>query len=390
MISSLSHWLCQLLAFPVPEALSRTSLRMVFAGTTALFLVLIFGPRYIRKLIEMKVGQPIRSDEGFLLGELHKKKKDTPTMGGVLIIVAVALSSALWADWSSFFVPLLIATMVVFGTLGAFDDWSKLKSRSPHGLPGKLRLLIQTIWAAMVILLLACPDIVQALGFSLPALLDNGSSVAWHTWQGSVYLPFMAHALIVASGMTWLLIWGVQWLAIVGAANAVNLTDGLDGLAAGCSLLVAATLSLTALLSNHQDMAATHSLIYIQSSGEIAVVLAALAGACLGFLWFNAFPAQVFMGDTGSLAIGGVLGTAAVLLKREWLLALVGALFVVETLSVMVQVISFKRSGKRVFLCTPLHHHFEYTGLHEAKLVMRFWIVGLILAIVGFLSLHMQ
>ena len=151
--------------------------------------------------------------------------------------------------------------------------------------------------------------------------------------------------------------------------------------------MVCLAMGTAALLSNHQELAAAHSIIYIQSSGEIAIVLAALAGACLGFLWFNSFPAQVFMGDTGSLAIGATLGTAAVLLKEEWLLALVGAIFVVETLSVMVQVISFKRSGKRVFLCTPLHHHFEYVGIHEAKVVVRFWIAGVILAAIGFLSL---
>lgn len=390
MISSLSVWFCQLLSFPVPEAFSRTSYRLLFAGATSLLLVLFLGSPYIRMLASMKVGQPIRDDEGFLLGELHKKKKNTPTMGGALIIVAVLLSSALWADWSSIFVPLLSLSMIVFGLLGAFDDWAKLKSKSSNGLSGRLRLCIQSAWAAVIIVILSCPTIIVDLGFPIPHLLDRGASVEWSAWQGSVYLPFIAQAVIMASGAVWLLIWGLQWLTIVGAANAVNLTDGLDGLAAGCSLMVSMAMCLTAQMSNHQQLAADHALIYIQSSGEIAVVLAALAGACLGFLWFNSYPAQVFMGDTGSLAIGGVLGTAAVLLKREWLLALVGALFVVETLSVMVQVASYRRSGRRVFRCTPLHHHFEYTGVHEAKVVMRFWIIGLILAVVGFLSFQMQ
>ncbi len=390
MISSGACWLCQLLSFSLPDAFSKTSIRLIFASGTAMAVVLLFGAAFIRLLVSLKVGQPIREDAGFLLGELHKKKKNTPTMGGALIIFAVLISSILWADWSSVFVPLLMATLVVFGALGAFDDWAKLKSHSSKGLSGKLRLAIQTLWAVMIIIALSTPSIYQMAGFATPQLLEGGSSAEWNMWQAQVFLPFITKSVFMAAGITWLLIWGLQWLTIVGAANAVNLTDGLDGLAAGCALMVSVAMALTAMMSNHQDIAAAHSIIYIQSSGEIAVLLSALAGACLGFLWFNSFPAQVFMGDTGSLAIGGMLGTAAVLLNREWLLALVGAIFVVETLSVMVQVISFKRSGKRIFLCTPLHHHFEYAGVHEAKVVMRFWIVGLILAVIGFLSLQMQ
>jgi phospho-N-acetylmuramoyl-pentapeptide-transferase len=390
MITSGASWLCHLFSLPGSEALSRTSLRLLFSAGTSMLLVLVVGPMFIRKLVEMKVGQPIRDNEGFLLGELHKKKKNTPTMGGVLIIIAVLISSILWADWSSVFVPILMATAVVFGLIGTCDDRAKLKSKSPKGLSGKLRLVIQTVWALMVIILLACPSLIHHLGFSIPQLLEDGAPVEWNTWQAGINLPFVVKPIFMAAGITWLVIWGLQWLTMVGAANAVNLTDGLDGLAAGCSLMVSAAMCSAALLSNHQELAASHSMTSIQSSGEIAVVMAALAGACLGFLWFNSFPAQVFMGDTGSLAIGGMLGTAAVLLKREWLLALVGAIFVVETLSVVVQVISFRHSGKRVFLCTPLHHHFEYAGLHEAKVVTRFWIVGLVLAALGFLSLQTQ
>ena len=390
MVSSLACWLCQLLSFPVPEAFLRGSTRAVFAAGTALCIVLLLGPWFIRKLSEMKCGQPIRDDAGFLLGELHKKKKNTPTMGGALIVFSVVVSTILFADWSSFFVPLLMSSLVFFGALGAVDDWEKLKSKSPRGLAGKIRLMIQTAWALFVIVLLACPEIIPWLGFPLPEVLQNGRSIEWNTWVSGVYLPFIPKAIFMASGMTWLIIWGVQWLTIVGAANAVNLTDGLDGLAAGCAIMVSMAMAVAAIFSGHQALASEHFLVFIQSSSEIAVCLAALAGACFGFLWFNSFPAQVFMGDTGSLAIGGMLGTAAVLLKREWFLALVGAIFVIETLSVMVQVVSFRRSGKRVFLCTPLHHHFEYLGIHEAKVVVRFWIVGLILAVIGFLSLQVQ
>jgi phospho-N-acetylmuramoyl-pentapeptide-transferase len=394
MISSGISWLCSILSFSASEMLEKTSTRLIFAAGTSMLAVLLLGPMFIRKLIALKVGQPIRDDEGFLLGELHKKKKDTPTMGGALIIVAVLISSVLWADWSSIFVPLLLVPYVLFGVIGAFDDWAKLKNKSvshwSKGLSGKLRIILQTLIALLVIVLLSCPEILQLLGFSLPQLIANGASVEWPTWQGAINLPFVAKPIFIAAGASWLIIWGLQWLTMVGAANAVNLTDGLDGLAAGCSFLVSVAMGFAALLSNHQDLASAHSMIFIQSSGEIAVLLAALAGGCLGFLWFNSFPAQVFMGDTGSLAIGGMLGTAAVLLKREWFLALVGAIFVVETVSVMVQVVSFKHSGKRVFLCTPLHHHFEYAGLHEAKVVVRFWIVGLILVCIGFLSLQTQ
>lgn len=390
MISSGACWICQSLSLPIPDALLKTSTRFLFAAGTALLFVLLVGPWFIKKLSDMKVGQPIRDDEGFLLGTLHKSKKNTPTMGGALIVASVLISSLLWADWSSVFVPLSIGALLFFGCIGAFDDMAKLKSKSPKGLPGKLRLVLQTLFALFVIILLAYPSAIKWIGFSIPQVLSNGSSVDWHAWQSGIYFPFVSKPVFIAAGATMGIVFGLQWLTIVGTANAVNLTDGLDGLAAGCAFLASLAMSVAALFSNHQELASSHSLLNIQSSGELAILLAALGGACLGFLWFNAYPAQVFMGDTGSLAIGGMLGTVAVLLKREWLLALIGAIFVIETVSVIVQVASFKKSGKRIFLCTPLHHHFEYAGLHEAKVVTRFWAVGFILAVVGILSLHVQ
>jgi phospho-N-acetylmuramoyl-pentapeptide-transferase len=359
----------------------------MLAAASALACVYCAGPWFIAKLKELKVGQPIREDEGFLLGELHKKKKNTPTMGGALLVASVVVATALFADWSSFFVPVLVGAPIFFGAIGAVDDWEKLKSRSPKGLSGKIRLLFQTFWALFVIALLFFPEFIEWFGYSVPHLVQNAHSVDWASWQSDMFIPFVVRPLFVASGALWLIMWAIQWLTIVGAANAVNLTDGLDGLAAGCTIPVALALGLAALFTGNEGLTAGQGLVFVPAAGEIAVCLSALVGACLGFLWFNSFPAQVFMGDTGSLAIGGMLGTAAVLLKREWFLGLVGAVFVVETLSVMVQVIAFKRSGQRVFLCAPLHHHFEYTGLHEAKVVVRFWIVGLLLAVVGFLSL---
>ena len=390
MVSSLAYWLCSLLSISVTENLLHVPARCLLAAGSAFICVFCVGPWFIAKLKKFKVGQPIRDDEGFLLGELHKKKKNTPTMGGALIVAAVVIATALFADWSSFFVPLLVAALVFFGAIGAVDDWEKLQSKSPKGLPGKVRLLFQTLWALFVMALLFFPEFIGWFGYSVPNLIQDGHSVDWNGWQASLPLPFLSHPLFVASGALWLILWALQWLTIVGTANAVNLTDGLDGLAAGCTIPVALALSIAALFSGNDGLAASHGLVFVPTTGEIAVCLCALAGACLGFLWFNSFPAQVFMGDTGSLAIGGMLGTAAVLLKREWFLALVGALFVVETLSVMAQVVSFKHSGRRILRCAPLHHHFEYAGLHEAKVVARFWIIGLLLAIVGFLSLQVR
>ena len=387
MVASLGYWICSLLSIPVPEVVGHVPARCLLAAASALACVYCVGPWFISKLRELKVGQPIREDEGFLLGELHKKKKNTPTMGGALLVASVVVGTVLFADWSSFFVPVLVGAPLFFGAIGAVDDWEKLKSHSPKGLSGKIRLVLQTFWALFVIALLFFPEFIEWLGYSVPHLIQNGHSVDWTMWQADMFIPFVVHPLFVATGALWLIMWGIQWLTIVGAANAVNLTDGLDGLAAGCTIPVALALGLAALFCGNEGFASIHGLVFVPAAGEIAVCLSALVGACLGFLWFNSFPAQVFMGDTGSLAIGGMLGTSAVLLKREWFLGLVGAVFVVETLSVMVQVIAFKRSGQRVFLCAPLHHHFEYTGLHEAKVVIRFWIVGLLLAVVGFLSL---
>jgi phospho-N-acetylmuramoyl-pentapeptide-transferase len=390
MVSSLAYWVCSVLSISVPEAFVHVPARCLLAAGCALVCVCSVGPWFIATLKQLKVGQPIREDEGFLLGELHKKKKNTPTMGGALLVASVVVATAFFADWSSFFVPVLVGALLFFGAIGAVDDWEKLQNRSSKGLSGKVRLVLQTLWALFVIALLFFPEFIQWFGYPVPHLIQNGHSVEWTVWQADMVIPFIAKPLFVASGALWLIMWALQWLTIVGAANAVNLTDGLDGLAAGCTIPVALALSLAALFCGNEGLAISHGFVLVPTAAEIAVCLSALAGACLGFLWFNSFPAQVFMGDTGSLAIGGMLGTAAVLLKREWFLALVGAIFVVETLSVMVQVVAFKRSGQRVFLCAPLHHHFEYRGLHEAKVVVRFWTVGLLLAVVGFLSLQVR
>lgn len=384
----LFHWL----SLPVPECLMRTSARLFFAAATALLLVILVGRSFIRKLVKYRIGQKIREFAGqtFQLAELHKQKKETPTMGGLLVIFSVLVSVILWADWSSIYTLILMAALVFFGAVGAIDDYAKLKSKSFRGLSGAKRIVVQSLFALFVIILFLHPTLFTSLGFSLPDIECNGKFIEWRTFQSSMYIPFMSKPIVLAAGFSWIFLLFFEWLTIVGSANAVNLTDGLDGLAGGCSAFVAMSLCALAFLSNHVYLASYLSLPYVESSGEIAVCLAALFGACLGFLWFNTYPAQVFMGDTGSLAIGGMLGTAAVCLRREWFLALVGAVFVMETFSVILQVVSFRRFGKRLFRCAPVHHHFEYAGLHEAKVVMRFWIVSFALGVIGILSVLTQ
>lgn len=377
--------------FSVPQFECSAAIvsRALFAAITSFLLVLFVGKPYIRKLVQYRIGQKIREFAGqsFHLAELHKQKKETPTMGGLLVILSVLVSMLVWADWSSFFTPLLFLSLLVFGLVGACDDWAKLKSKSFKGLSGKTRLIVQSIFALFVIALLFYPQALEYCGFSLPTISFKNSVIAWNTFQSSIYLPSISSPVYVATGVSVAVVFFFEWLTIVGGANAVNLTDGLDGLAAGCSIFAAASLLVFAFLSGDQGLSSTCSLVYVQSSGEIAVCLAALIGALLGFLWYNTYPAQVFMGDTGSLAIGGMLGTSAVLLRGEWFFALVGLIFVLETFSVIIQVLVFKRTQRRVFRCAPLHHHFEYAGVHEAKVVMRFWIVAFILGSIGILSL---
>jgi phospho-N-acetylmuramoyl-pentapeptide-transferase len=342
---------------------------MALAALTALVLCVWLGPRFIKKLYELKIGQPIRMDECPMLGELHKKKQDTPTMGGLLILASMLVGTVLWMDLASPFTWILALTTVCMGGLGAIDDGLKLRGRSSKGLAGKKKLLIQGLFAAV-------------LAFYLLYFANLSEHIRL------LYIPFLKSPVLTL-GTTLFVLWTI--FVVTGASNAVNLTDGLDGLAAGSLIMVGSTLAAVAFLTNNLDLSRYLHILYIEGSGEIAVFLAAMVGGCVGFLWYNGHPAQVFMGDTGSLALGAVLGVSAVLLRREFLLGIVGGVFVAEALSVMIQVGSYKlRAGKRVFLCAPLHHHFEYKGWPETKVVLRFWIVGLLLAIVGLASLKFQ
>lgn len=387
--------LCKEWGWHVPAAFGYTSTRAIMAALTALLFCLFLGPFFIKKLYELKIGQPIRELKGFfLLSELHKNKKNTPTMGGILILAAMLLSLCLWMDFDTVFTWILALTTLVLGGLGGYDDYLKLRYKTHNGLSGKKKLLIQLLLAFTVIAYFQVPSFSEGLAsvMKIPKISDEHASLSLQEFSSRLYLPFFKDPLFIFSGAVALCaLWLFFSFVIVGSSNAVNLTDGLDGLAAGLVIMVAATLGIFAFLANHVEIAKYLNIVHIEGSGEVAVYLAATCGACLGFLWYNSCPAQVFMGDTGSLALGGVLGVSSVLLKREFLLGLVGAIFVIEALSVIIQVASFRfRNKKRVFLCAPLHHHFEYKGWAETKVVIRFWIAGLLLALIGLLTLKFQ
>lgn len=400
MLIFLFEWLHSL-HYKVPTAFTYSSTRMIFAAATALLLTIFLGPRFIKKLYELKIGQPIRSvEEVPLLAELHGKKKDTPTMGGILILFSMAISLFLWMDLRNIFTWILLFTTVVLGCLGGADDYLKLRYKNSKGLKARKKMAIQVGFSTLIALYLLMPSFTQLLAgktfFRPPTakeqsvegrkILTETLTTAQYTRQ--FYLPFFKDPIFHLP--TILALFFIVFV-ITGSSNAVNLTDGLDGLAAGCLVMASLVLALFAFLSNHLDLARYLNILYIEGSGEIAVYLFTMAGATLGFLWYNGYPAQVFMGDTGSLALGGVLGVSSVLLRREVILAIAGAIFVAEALSVILQVLSYRyRNKKRIFLCAPLHHHFEYKGWPETKVVIRFWIISLLFAIIAVASLKLQ
>lgn len=393
------------LGIHIPAAFGYSSTRMLLAAITTLFLTIFFGPYFIRKLYALKTGQSIRVEDCPLLVELHKKKKETPTMGGLLILFSMLIALLLWMDLTSIFTLIFFISTIFLGTLGIIDDYLKMKFRNSRGLQAKKKFILQLLLAGAIGgYLLWTPALLEKGRFFQPPIAKqqtysikegsvNALSKTFSTQQymSHYYLPFKKGALFILKGGWIVLGLMITIFVITGASNAVNLTDGLDGLAAGVLVMVAAVLSLFAFLSNHLEMARYLNILYIEGSGEIAIYLCALIGACLGFLWYNGHPAQVFMGDTGSLALGGVIGISAILLRREFLLALCGGVFVLETVSVILQVGSYKlRNKRRIFLCTPIHHHFEFKGWPETKVVIRFWIIGLVLAMLAIISLKFQ
>jgi len=379
----------------MPLSLSYVSTRMILSAMTALICMLFFGPRFIKKLYELKMGQSIRVEDCPLLAELHKKKKETPTMGGLLILASMLFSLFLWMDLKDADTLLLFFTTVTLGLIGGYDDFLKLKYKNSKGLSAKLKFGLQLAVSSLIALYLLCPSVTEVLhmgDFFAPPVAKMGMQVfSTQGYMALNYLPFFKDPILVLQGS--LIIFSFLWLVFVitGSSNAVNLTDGLDGLASGCLILVAFVFALVAFLSNNSEMARYLNILYIENSGEIAIYLSAMIGALIGFLWYNGYPAQVFMGDTGSLALGGIIAVAAILLRKEMLLSIVGGIFVVEALSVILQVGSYRlRNRRRIFLCAPLHHHFEYRGWPETKVVLRFWIVGLLLAMIGLISLKLQ
>ena len=343
--------------------------RSVAAAVTAFVLSLTFGPFVIRKLILLKIGQPIRTaEEVHRLAELHAAKKGIPTMGGVLIIGAVFVSSVLWARPDNRFVWLTLFAMIYLGVLGFADDFLKVTKRKSDGVPGRVKLVFQIALACIVTTVFLTSPLIEVQAREL-------------------YVPFFKVPVI--TNMSWFTLLFFA-LVIVGSSNAVNLTDGLDGLAIGCTVTVAFAYALLCYAGGNFRLAEYLQVPFYPFTGELTVVCSALVGAGLGFLWFNCHPAKVIMGDTGALAIGGMVGVVAICCKQELLLAVVGGVFVIEAASVILQVLSFKLTGKRIFAMSPIHHHFELTGWKENTVIVRFWILSAIFALLGLATLKLR
>src|SRR5213596_1366526 len=343
--------------------------RAIAGAVTAFLITLVFGNFIIRKLVALKLGQPVRAvAEVHRLAELHGGKQGTPTMGGVLIIGAVLISSLLWARLDNRFVWLVLFSMVYLGALGFADDYLKVTKRKSEGISGRIKLVCQITLAA----------IVTGVFLTSPLL---------EVQARALYVPFIKAPVI--ANMAWFTFVFFA-LVIVGSSNAINLTDGLDGLAAGCTITVAFAYALLCYAAGNFRVAEYLQVPFYPFAGELTIVCSALIGAGLGFLWFNCYPAKVFMGDTGSLAIGGMLGVVAICCKQELLLVVVGGVFVIEAVSVILQVLSFKLTGKRFFVMSPLHHHFELTGWKETTVIVRFWILSIIFALLGLATLKLR
>jgi phospho-N-acetylmuramoyl-pentapeptide-transferase len=358
--------------------------RAASAGLLAFLLSVIFGPWVIRRLISLKVGQPLRTaDEVHKLAELHGGKLGTPTMGGVLIIGSVLVSTLVWARPLNPFIAVCACTMAACGLLGFCDDYKKVKEKKSDGISSRKKLAWQLIIALVAASFLYFKKEISGFGASEQQIAEGLAGYRLGETPigiGAVCFPLFKVAII---DLQWLII-PFFALVIVGCSNAVNLTDGLDGLATGTTISVGLSYAFLAYLAGHFFMATEYLVIpHNRYIGELAVFLMALVGASFGFLWFNCHPAKVFMGDTGSLAIGGALGTAALCTKQELLLIIIGGVFVMEAMSVILQVGSFKLRKKRIFKMSPIHHHFELLGWHENQVIIRFWIISIMLALFG-------
>ncbi|MEX1199219.1 MAG: phospho-N-acetylmuramoyl-pentapeptide-transferase [Methylophaga sp.] len=360
MLLLLSEYLSQFYSgFSVFQYLT---LRAILGVMTALGIALLVGPTMIRHLSFKQIGQVVRNDGP----ESHFSKKGTPTMGGSLILVAIAVSTLLWADLSNHYVWVVLLVTLLFGVIGFIDDYIKLVRQDPKGLISRYKYFWQSV-----------------VGAGAAVFLYMTASVPAET---QLIVPFFKEIIIPLGG--WYLL--LAYLVIVGSSNAVNLTDGLDGLAIMPTVMVAAALGLFAYVAGHAEFSRYLQIPFVPGSGELVVFCAALVGAGLGFLWFNTYPAQVFMGDVGALSLGAALGVVAVVVRQELVLLIMGGVFVIETLSVMIQVASYKLRGKRVFLMAPIHHHYELKGWPEPRIIVRFWIITVFLVLVGLATLKIR
>ena len=357
-------WLSEQLLFLDPGfgVFQYLTLRAILAACSAMLISMLVGPFVIARLNDLQIGQTIRSEGP----ESHLVKAGTPTMGGALILLAVLGSTLLWADLDNRYVWIVIVTTAAFGAIGWVDDYRKVVRKDTRGLPARWKYLWQSVAA------LAC----TALLFTTAVAPE----------ETTLYVPFFKD---VAWSMGWLFV-PFSYFVIVGSSNAVNLTDGLDGLAIMPTVMVATGLGVIAYLAGHVEFADYLNIAYLSGTGELVVFCGAIAGAGLGFLWFNTYPAMIFMGDVGALALGAALGVVAVITRHEIVLFIMGGIFVLETLSVIIQVSSFKLTGRRVFRMAPIHHHFELKGWPEPRVIVRFWIITVMLVLFGLATLKLR
>jgi phospho-N-acetylmuramoyl-pentapeptide-transferase len=364
--------------FPPFRIFRYVTFRTAFASLTALFMGMIIGPAIIRQLRDFQIGQYIR-EEG---PKGHQKKAGTPTMGGVLITIAIIVPTLLWADLSNTYIWLAIFSTIAFGAIGFADDYIKVVRKRNLGLTSRAKLLLQFVAAGFVAIALVTLTATRQYSTHLmvpffkqfrPDLVIETFRHYPHVWW-LAFIPFVLFVMLV----------------LVGSSNAVNLTDGLDGLAIGCTVIAAGALTILTYLSGHVVFSEYLELQKMPQVAEVTVFCGAMVGASIGFLWYNAHPAEIFMGDVGSLALGGAIGTVAVIIKQELLLPFIGGIFVLEALSVIIQVASYKLRKKRVFKMAPLHHHFELAGWSESKIIIRFWILALIFALFALTTLKLR
>lgn len=358
-------WLTELLSQYISgfTVFQYLTLRAILGVLTALIISLVVGPMMIRHLAQYQIGQAVRDDGP----ETHLSKAGTPTMGGALILVGIAVSTLLWADLSNRYVWITLLVTMAFGAIGWIDDYRTVVERNPRGLPARWKYFWQSV-------------IALAAGVALfySATLPQ---------ETTLIMPFYKDFELMLGAVGFIML---SYFVVVGSSNAVNLTDGLDGLAIMPTVMVGGALGIFAYASGHADFANYLQIPNLPGAGELIVFCAALVGGGLGFLWFNTYPAQVFMGDVGALALGAALGIVAVIVRQEIVLFIMGGIFVVETLSVMVQVASFKMTGRRIFRMAPLHHHFELKGWPEPRVIVRFWVITVILVLVGLATLKLR